>query len=350
MALEMSKTELKEIVERFSYAKNGDNNERQYAHGINEEFPNSEKFWKLFIVPLTKRIESTGDGEAIRVRPEVSDELQELASYHYSIFLNLIYAKDCLLKRQLGYFENFYTHLSSVFDLTEEFLNQAYSLANLSSGIIHTPIPKHDKSKFLELAGLFYDKEYDKAYEHYFRIGKVTPLRIIKAENSLIKYFNDSKEWKRYSSFSIRLKGFRNKVVHNIQQASRIIDDKVLVPKTNFISDYKSWKDVFNASSVDVEKKFIEKDTQMKENLKELLEILNDLWKKPITDFSSLLYSGDNKTLSDFYGISIQNEPTGYALKLSNMNNGISGSLPVSEAPLSASTGQYGSSGFPKIN
>jgi len=112
---------LQHIISESSYSINGSETEKSHGYILSESFPNSEIFWKNFIVPATNRINEcvTDDLKKITSRNEVSETLQEIGSFHYSIFHNFIYAHASLHYKQVSYFENFYTHLGTICDWVE---------------------------------------------------------------------------------------------------------------------------------------------------------------------------------------------------------------------------------------
>lgn len=335
--------ELKSIIENFSYKDNGDGYEIKYYSIVND-FPHSEKFWKTFVCPMTNRLTIEAKPHSIiRFREGISDDLKEIGSYHYSIFLNLIYANDCLAEKQLSFFENFYTHLATIGDLTEEFLLKIQFLKSECDGIDAVLYQKLKKEEFIELAVAYFEdkKKYSKDYEHYFSKGRVTPLRMITAENLLSKYFGELKPWKSYLTIMSQIRQYRNVVVHNKQLASRHIGTQVLVPKRSKIGNYKTWQQVFQAEEETLKNDFVERKEQMLDDLKELTRCLDALWDKPIKDLDKLLFVDKNETLLKHYNISFTNSPTGFSTFDTKVNKGIS----ASEYFVSGSTQNIGASG-----
>jgi hypothetical protein len=160
---------LKTATSRFTYALNGDEFETKHSKILTPLFTNSEVFWKLFITPLTKRINNNVNPKiSIRAREKTSITLQELAAYHYSIFLNIVYVNDCFEEKQMAFFENFYAHLSTICDLTEEFLLQVSFITEQCKGSIPTLLKELTREDVINLAREYYDKNYPKDYEYYF--------------------------------------------------------------------------------------------------------------------------------------------------------------------------------------
>ncbi|MEO5995447.1 MAG: hypothetical protein ABIN89_02025 [Chitinophagaceae bacterium] len=130
MSIQIRAEDLKAIINESTYQSQGDDYERKFSYLVIKEFQNSEEFWKRFIIPLTKRIDLnvTDLHDRINSRKGIDKELVHLSAIHYSIFVKLIYAGNCIVSRHLSYFEDFYAHLGSVCDLTDDFIIQLYSI------------------------------------------------------------------------------------------------------------------------------------------------------------------------------------------------------------------------------
>lgn len=301
MTLKITSNSLKELTESFSYRTIGDINEITYGHFVVDKFNNSELFWKNFITPITKRVDSLvlNPNEKIRPRQNISLDLHELSSFHYSVFLNLVYAELCLTKKHFSFFENFYAHLGSVCDLAEEFLTQLYFITLECEEKETTILQKLSKIKFIDIAKEWYDQHYKSAYEHYLSKGKTAPMKLISRSNILDEYFNKSKQWKDYCKTALEIRTYRNVVVHNTQIAS-VTDSHswlVYVPKRSKISNYKKWHQVFKVTQERFPHDFIEREAQMRQDIDELKGKLQAIWEKPLQHFDKLLYLDKNKKL-----------------------------------------------------
>jgi predicted DNA-binding protein YlxM (UPF0122 family) len=296
---------LKSITSNFSYKSNGDFHEIQSGHLITDLFPNSEIFWKSFITPLTNRVDPsfTNHDDKIRTRLNISTDIVDLSIIHYSVFLNLVYASTCLTTKQLSYFENFYAHLGSVCDLAEEFVTSLY-FVTLECEEKETEILQNlSKTKYLKLARDWYDKHYSNAFTHYLSKGKTAPFKILGRTNIIDEYFEGEKAWKDYFKLAQQLRTYRNVIVHNTQIGSQITPQGIFVPKISRIGDYKKWHQVFDVKKDKFEKDFIERDSQMTQDLNDLKVALNNLWLKPFQHFDRLMYSDLNPRLLKKYDI-----------------------------------------------
>lgn len=299
MPLQTTSQSLLILTNTFTYKSIGDKYEIIYGDTVIDNFKNSEVFWQKFITPITKRVDTAiiNPNDRIRPRQNISLDLQELSSIHYSVFLNLVYAGQCLATKHLSYFENFYAHLGSACDLAEEFLTQLYFISLACEEKETEILEKLSKGKFLDIAKQWYDKYYASTYQHYLSKGKAAPIKLISRSNILDEYFSNSKEWKEYCNTALQIRTYRNVVVHNTQIASIWVGSQVFVPKKKRIQDYKKWHQVFSVKQDRFPHDFIERDQQMQNDFIELKEKLNSIWEKPLEHFSKLLYFDKNSKL-----------------------------------------------------
>lgn len=301
--------DLKKLIEASSYGLSGDASERQHGYILADCFPNSEKFWKHFIVPFTNRINlgNIDPSQIIHVREGTSKDLHDIGSFHYSIFYNLLLAHLALTTKHSSYFESFYTHLGSICDSVEEFLIKVYFIIQECEKTKSEVLEKLSKESFLQLAGEWYDENYNKVYEYYLSVGKPPPIRLPMRSSVLEEYFKKSIDWKNYKRFSQKIREYRNVIVHNFQIAFILFPNGVsYVPKKECIGKYKKWDDVFTGAKDPNKFKqdFIQRELQMTHDLKDMMIILNNLWEKPITDMSKLFFIDKNQILLAKYNLS----------------------------------------------
>jgi hypothetical protein len=301
---------IKDTISRTHFANDGDRYERSYWTFFKERFPNCEDFWRYFVVPFTKRIELGVEDPNERIRPRegISEDIKDVASFHYSMFLNLTYSYDHLKNFRLSSFEDCYTHLSSACDLAEEFLSRTYLLILECKGQKSEVLHELTKEDFLKLAEKWYDDNYPKVYEDYLKKGKPAPIRLPSRRNVLDEYFKDQEEWKRYKRHSQMIREYRNIIVHDTQ-IGRIISvgGIPLVPKKEKIQNYKKWSHVF-AAQQDIgrlKSDFINMIEQMILDIGNLEVFLNSLWTEPINDLRKLFFDDKNRILLKKYNIDL---------------------------------------------
>lgn len=309
--MEINYKKIEEIINLSSYKANGSITEKDNGYLLADLFPNSEIFWKNFIVPFTNRIDDSIADEAklIESRDDVSVELYDIGSFHYTIFHNFLYAYAALYhsQRQASYFENFYTHLVTICDCAEEFLILVHRLVLECTQTESELLQNLSEIGFLEICRKWYTKNYSKLHELYLAKGKYKPISIPTRPIMLLEeYFDNSTEWQNYFAFSKVLKQYRNVIVHHYTIAFFIGSDGIhYVPRKDKISEYKRWKDLDKAKydTAKLQTDFISRDFQMEQDLHELQSILQKLWKKPIEDMTKLFHIDKNDVLFKKYNI-----------------------------------------------
>ena len=310
MVYKIALNKIKDLISKTHFANDGDWYEVSYWTFLKERFPNCETFWRYFVVPFTNRIELEIKDPHKRINPreDISEDVKDIASFHYSMFLNLIYSYDHLQNFRLSSFEDFYAHLGSACDLAEEFLLKTYLLILECTYQKSEILQELKKEDFLKLAEKWYNDNYSKVYEDYLKKGKFAQIKLPSRENVLNEYFKGQEAWKQYNTYSPQIRKYRNIIVHNIQIGTIITPDRVrLVPKKEEIHKYKKWSHVFAALQDEQKMRndFINMKEQMILDIGGLEVILNDLWTKPINDLSKLFFDDKNKILLKKYNIDL---------------------------------------------
>jgi hypothetical protein len=302
--MEINKNHLNSILDRQSYQDSGDSNEKTHYHCLINEFPNSENFWKYFVVPLTERINSN---PTIRKRDGVTNDIYRIATLNYTIFLNFAYANTHTFFPVISSFENFYSHLGTICDLSEDLILNFYLLlieCNLKDSLI---LSKLSKTEFLQLASLWYDQNYENLYVQYFKSGKAPPIRLPNRKLIVEEYLSSNlAAWKDYVRFSQLIREFRNVIVHDTQIG--IFYDQFgnrFVPKKEKIQQYKTWDKIFEATQdhTKLQRDFINRSEQMNSDFILLQRYLNALWNILIADFKQLFFDEENSFLLEKYNL-----------------------------------------------
>lgn len=303
--MKIQKDQLLEIVTKATYQNDGDSYEKEYWQYIISTFINSQTFWQYFVVPTTKRLDTDPKQRFIHPRDNISQDIRDIASIHYSLFLNLIYAHDHYQNFRLSSFEDFYVHLGSACDLAEDFLLKIYLLIQECTGKESDVLQAMSKQEFIDLASNWYEKNYSKVYENYIKKGKSLPIHIPSKNNVLDEYLNESMAWKEYKRTSRTLREYRNVIVHDVQIGGLFVNEKRMVPKKQEIGRYKKWSQVFAVAENPkiLGEDFIETKEQMTLDVKELQSVLNSLWDKPINDLKELIFIKNNEVILNKYDL-----------------------------------------------
>ena len=307
---------LDNLLRHASFQSDGDSYEQQYGGLVVPRFPNCELFWKLFVVPLTERISDYPNGLTYNIRPRqgVDAELENIANTNYTTFLNLIYAHIHLNSDMISSLENFYSHLGSVCDLVESFLERWFFLLMRCRGDESEILQQLTREDFLNIAGDWYDKNYSTLYEYYYSKGKSLPIRIPSRKNIIKelfkKYLKNDELRKKYIRFSQSIREFRNVVVHDVQIGRLNINGETYIPKAQVIKEYRTWREVFSAINKPgvIAQDFQLKKTQMESDINELETILNTIWELIIYEFLSEFYTHDRHFLRDLYALTLTDD------------------------------------------
>ena len=315
MQYNISKGRLEDIISKANFTDEGDKYEREYGELLKPRFPNCETYWGNFVIPNTKRIEAEIRDPDQRIRPRegISEDITDIASLHYSMFLNLVYCYEHLNHPQLSSFEDFYMHLVAACDLAEEFLQRTYLLILECKREESKVLQILKREEFLELAGDWYDKYYRKVYDDYLKKGKSVPVRIPNRRNVLDEYFENSEDWMEYKKFTQKIREYRNVIAHDVKIGSYSENSTNFVPKKEKIQQYKKWSDVFTAAQdrERFKRDFIERNEQMRSDIERIEILMNKLWDTPIRNLSNLFLREENGIILEKYNINLGAETRG---------------------------------------
>ena len=192
--MEINQATFPEYLTHITYLEHGDRFEREYGHFLSGNFPNCERFWRIFVVPFTKRINGypTQINPSLDIREDINPEIEDIANAHYSMYLNLVFAHLHLETKMISSLESIYTHLGSSCDLVEMTLEKWYFLYLKCQGKQTKVLQGLSRAEFLEKAGEWYDEKYPGLYQYYLTRGKNPPMKLISGDDILVEYF-----WKR---------------------------------------------------------------------------------------------------------------------------------------------------------
>lgn len=288
-------SQLKHVTSNTFLSSDGDSEEKRYWHYLNEDFPNYEKFWQRFVVPLTKRIElPKTNPERIRIREEISEELEDINMAHYSVFINIIQAHKRLETQDYSNFEDFYVHLGSICDLSEDFLLKMYLLTNKCKNKQSKIMQQLSNEEFLSLAKNYYKNNYMKVYEYYQKKGRMPIIKIPDIPDILSEFFEENNAkgaYSSYKSFSQEIRQYRNVIVHCPQIGSIFLRDGTkMVPQKKEIGNYDTWRKVFAAGANPkiLRDDFISPNLLMNNDLRDLKRLINRLWDTVLLNIEKL--------------------------------------------------------------
>ena len=289
-----------EIIKKTYFANDGDYYEKSYWPLLKDRFPNCEDYWRHFVVPITRRMEANVTDQRKRTLPRehVSDDILDLASLHYSMFMHLVCGYDHVMSPRLSSFEDFYTHLAAACDLAEDFLLGAHLLTvECTGGRAGVPqlVKREDSQKLAEVRN---EAPSGKA--------GTAPAAPPGRHGVLDEYFGGSEDWKEYKFHARKVREYRDAILRNIQIGRVIVaGDIVLVPRKEHIQDYRKWPSVLLAADDPgrLQSHFIDMKEQMISDTETLEVMLNKLWQRPISDMKRLFFDDKNAVILGKYQI-----------------------------------------------
>ena len=289
-----------EAIKKTYFANDGDYYEKSYWPLLKDRFPNCEDYWRHFVVPITKRMEANVTDQRRRTLPRehVSEDILDLASLHYSMFMHLVCGYDHVMNPRLSSFEDFYSHLAAACDLAEDFLLGAYLLAIECTGGRAGVSQLANREDSLKLA--------EDRYESQPVRGNLAPMALPGRQSALDEYFGGADDWREYKLHTKKVREYRDAILRNIQIGRVIVlGEMVLVPRKEHIQDYRKWPSVFAAAEdpTRLQSHFIDMKEQMILDTETLEVMLNKLWHRPISDMKRLFFDDKNAVILGKYQI-----------------------------------------------
>jgi hypothetical protein len=265
-------------INDFRIETDGDINEKLgWNLFIKEKFQNYDIFWANFIAPNTRRLEKPPD---IWFKDGTSDEIRIICMLHYGIFMHFLFIyKNFNNMNDIDMFRYSYIKLSSIIDLTEEFLVKF---------LIH--IKKIDPIEIIEtfegkqfgLSRVQLTKQFNK--KNNLSIPLMSRFEIIEKHYNL----NILKIFKKHSG---GIRGYRNILIHSWPMFQ--INNKV--PKKEIVLDieYRDWTKIVNKLKSREESirllnaEFIEMDKLIIKDTEEIISFINAIWEFVISDLKS---------------------------------------------------------------
>ncbi|MFZ2024939.1 MAG: hypothetical protein WAV51_01475 [Microgenomates group bacterium] len=261
----------------FRISINGDTSEHLgWELFVKNKFPNYDIFWANFIAPNTRRPID------IWFKDETPNEVRILSMLHYGIFTNFFYIYNNLqLITNFDKFTYSYIKLSSILDLTEEFLLRFY---------IYTK--KLDTNKIVEEYG---DKNYIfKKNNLEKQLEKACNLSIpIKNKLELMKnIFSDQTLLSSFKQYANSIRSYRNILIHSWPLF--VIDTNKIPKKELVLSiEYRDWTVIVNKlrDSTNnrrfIDTSFIDMKQFMYEDTEEVINVINKLWLIILNDLNT---------------------------------------------------------------
>jgi hypothetical protein len=305
---------LKALAAEVSFATSGDSVEQENGKLLGQTFPKCEEFWRYLVVPLTNRIHGEVNPETtIQLRPGIGEKIERIAIWHYTLFFNLVQAhrhnEDYSDIKRSCSFEDFYMHMGTALDLSEELCIAVHFLQTRCIGRESTSFQRSSREQFLEMAATWFDKKYENHYDRYLSKGKSMPIYWPFPKGNIAKeYLADSALWKEYDSVAKEIRNYRNSVAHNTQIGRRFRDSALMIPKPDKLKQYDRWSEIAGSKAAEAHD-FVAIKDQMQSHLVSAEEVLNKIWTKFINDLCPLLYESRNDLILSEYNLDLSPQP-----------------------------------------
>jgi hypothetical protein len=315
MTIQVNRDGLAPHLEQFTFESAGDRFEQDFGRYVLDEFPNCQRFWQVFVVPLTQRMTSSPDDNPdwIRFREGLPESLEDIAMAHYSMFFNLFCAHLHAEAQELYSFEDVYVRLATACDLADAVVEKWYAMLVRCRGAESKILTKLSRIEFMEIAANIYDKEYADIYKHYLSKGRFYRFEVPRARHLLQEYLGNEDWWAEFERERQRIRTYRNRIVHNVR-IGRILEagDTYLVPKPECIGEYRTWRDVEKvAGDSDLKKRdFAMMWDQAPTDIFRIESLLNTVWDRLIEDFLKEFYCEERSALRESFDIEFSDEGT----------------------------------------
>lgn len=307
--LSMSQEAFKSWIQTFSFKEHGDTYENDHFDWLDGVFPRLQEFWRVFVVPLTNRMNSeVKDTSRINLRPNIDKCLQRLPGLSYSLFIHLCEAKEAIgTKRTKHDLMPIYSRLGAALDCFERLVDDFFRLLTRigQRGPVSEII---SQECFAQMAKGHLKKNESKVQRYYCEHVVIPPLRV-PVKDLMAEYFGETDSiLKDYRRRSQPIRSFRNRLVHDIRIGVVEFRNDLFAPKPEKIADYSRWSDVQAAESDPAKFKsdFRNAYEGASEDWHAITRLMNDLYGKILQECEAAFYSPESR-LRALYGLAFTN-------------------------------------------
>lgn len=163
-----------EALELFDLRQDGDRWEQELWSFTEETFPAYQVFWRRYVVPLTNRINpavSASTPEKIRLRSEITGQLEKMTMHHYSVFYFLARARKRISEdKPLPLPEDVFALLDACRDNILRFFQVIMDIYTFSNPCLGLPITEDQLCGSCPALGAV--KEYRNTILHFPVLGR----------------------------------------------------------------------------------------------------------------------------------------------------------------------------------
>ncbi len=272
----------------YSLKEHGDAAEKKGCLVIQKDFPNYERFWAKFIIPMSRRPID------VQFRRNIDFDLQRVAMSHYTIFRNLLFVNEVIYShRTMGMvlpftfnerIDNVYIYLASIVDMVENIF-WTVNVLRFKLGIIsENPFKESNLESMNEITEKYFTSSYKRDFEQFCKKRKSVNVMIHNSSDSLNLVKEDPR--RRFLAFSNDIRAYRNAVVHNPQMGTVYISGIAFIPKNReALNKYYYWERLINAGDPN---DFEQAETVIEKHFKLMQSMLNEVWESLIELFEEI--------------------------------------------------------------
>lgn len=290
------------ILQGYSYEVDGIETEQKARKLFEDKFKNLEEFWKLFIVPMTRRILKEPSADH---REDVDDKIKKIGVTTFSILYHVYYSKiylDSFLNPPPSslYFQYFYIHASTACDLIKGLVYRVISLVNfLNDEKIKDTFTRKDICKF------------GNWFNEYVRNNKCKRLEK-DPELKVFSLFFDSEIYKDLSDFHDLINEYRNVIVHSVFVTFVYDNGRYIFPikkaLKNYIIKLHAQYEIDRLTEVVKARDFEVIEKIMTDDFNDLHSKIENILEKLTNSLKKAMFFDKDQEILDLYNIRITND------------------------------------------
>jgi hypothetical protein len=238
----------------------GDDVERESWDDLQLTFPNYERFWQQYIVPLSLR------PDGINWKPRIHPLQKKLCLTHYSVFYHLARAHQLMRVTPPEFFEGVFAYLASAIENVRSFSSVLIC--------VHVEL-KMTTPKIV----------YHEAVQKLLGSTRLTSEEHSHVENCLNSLYGREahrKNWTRFKGTSEQIRAYRNRFVHAPKGISFVRNHLVMVPTWKHFREYH-WEKLDEHIDCRMNSQhFVPVSDKINELQEKLERQINTLWEIPL--------------------------------------------------------------------
>jgi hypothetical protein len=263
---------------KFRIVQDGDSFEKiGWNLFVEKKFPNYDVFWANFIAPNTRCPVD------IWFKDNTPNDVRVISMLHYGIFMHFLFIyKNFNNSDDIELFRYSYIKLSSIIDLTEEFLIKFLLY-----------IKKIEPN---ELIVLFENKKFNLTHREILKqFNRKSSLSIpVISRLNLIKKIYNFNQILLFEKYSTEIKSYRNILIHS-WPLFQISPNKVPKKETVNNIDFRDWTKIINKlndpqeKNILINKDFIDMNKLITEDTDIIIKCINSIWEQVTIDLNTFI-------------------------------------------------------------